>query len=242
MAKLTTGPQAISQGLYEESSVQMMDLGAKVVENDGSEYRYVKAGALALVAGRLYDGSATVANHTNINVQAAAVAGATSVSVTLGATAATANQYADGWMIVNDFDGEGFTYRIVSHASNAGSGTLVLTLDPETPIVTAFTTNSQVTLIANQYNGVVIHAQSETGIPVGVAMKQITALYYGWIKTRGVVSVLSDGSPAAIGQGVSASTTTDGCVTLGTGALSPVGYALAQGVSTEENPVFLTIS
>lgn len=238
---LTGLNQTASGGITLNEPTASMALGAKIEANDGSIWRYVKAGATALVPGKLYDGPATISTHTNIAVAAAAVAGATSITVTLGATAAAADQYAGGVVAVNDEDGEGETYSIASHPAADASASLVLTLDAVTPIVTALTTSSQVTLIPNEYHGVVIHAQSETGVPAGVAKKAITALYYGFIKTRGATAVLHDGSPAAIGQQVDASTTTDGAVTLGTVATAGIGYALAQGVSTEYNPVFLTI-
>lgn len=241
MAKLTSEAKSFPQGIFEESATQLIDLGAKAVTTDGRAYRYVKAGATALVAGKLYDGPASVANHTNIAVAAAASAGAKSVTVTLGATAATANQYAGGVLVVNDVNGEGYTYGIKSHPAADGSASLVITLNDDEAIEEALTTSSQVSLVANQYGSVIIHAASETGIPVGVAVKDITAGYYGWVQTRGAVSALADASPAALGQQVDASTTTDGATTLGTVATAGIGYALAQQVSTEYNPIFLTI-
>lgn len=227
--------------LRSNSSVQECDLGTKVVSKDGRAFRYVKAGGTTLVIGTLLDGPATVSNHTNIAVAATAAAGSTTVTVTLGATAATANQYAGGVLVVNDENGEGYTYTIKSHPAADASASLTLTLDDNEPIVTALTTSSEVTLIPNQYNGVVIHAQSEAGASVGVCTYPITNGRYGWIQTRGPVSVLHDNAPAEIGEGVSASTTTDGCVTELAASLTPIGTALAQGVSTEENPVFLMI-
>jgi len=239
--KLTHNLTASPSGIFKASATQETDLGAKIVLSDGSTFRYVKAGATALVAGKLYDGPAMIANHTNIAVAAAAAAGASTITVTLGATAATANQYAGGYVVVNDEDGQGYTYRIKSHPAADASASLVITLEDDNKVIEALTTSSEVTLIPNQYNAVIIHAATETGIPVGVAVYDITANYYGWVKSRGVVSTLADASPAAIGQQVDASTTTDGAVTLGTVATPGIGYALAQHVSTEYNPTFLTI-
>lgn len=239
--KLTHDLIATPAGIFRESATQETNLGAKIVTADGSVYRYVKAGATALVTGKLYDGPANVGNHTNIAVAAAAAAGATSITVTLGATAATANQYAGGYVVVNDEAGEGYAYRIKSHPAADASASLVLTLEQGEAIQVALTTSSQVTLVPNQYNGVIIHASTETGIPVGVAVYPITATYYGWVKTRGVASTLSDASPAGVGEAVCASATTAGAVTKLAVALCPIGYALAQHVSAEYNPTFLTI-
>lgn len=242
VVKYTSEAQIFSGNPYSyNSSVQEMDLGAKVVGSDGTEYRYVKVGATALVCGKLYDSSAMIANHTNIAVAAAAAAKATSITVTLGATAVTANDYAGGKCIVNDAAGEGQTFYIESHPAADASASLVLTLASETPVVTALTTSSEVTLVANKYKGVVIHPTTEIGTPVGVAIKAVTALYYGFIQTRGIVSLLMDASAGAIGTLVSASTTTAGCGTGGVATLPTIGVAMGTPVSTEYNPVDLLL-
>lgn len=241
MAKLSTNPQTISNSdIFGASTVQEMDLGAKAYAKDGSVYRYVKVGATALVAGKLYDGPAEVANHQNLTC-AVAAAGATAITVTLGATAATANQYAGGYIVINDVDGQGYTYGIKSHPAADGSATLELTLADGESVQEALTTNSQATLVPNQYNGIIIHASTETGVPVGVAVDDIAAGSYGWVKSGGTVSVLQDAAAADVGKSVGASTTTDGSVTANDGTLREVGVMLATGVSTEYNPVFLTI-
>lgn len=241
MAKITHNPLSFPNGdIFSASTTQEMDLGAKAVGSDGSSYRYVKVGATALVAGKLYDGPASVANHTNIAVASAAAAGATTITVTLGATAATANQYAGGVIVINDVDGQGYTYSIKSHPAADASASLVLTLADGETVQEALTTNSQASLVANQYNGIVIHATTEAGIPVGVAIDDIAASSYGWIKTRGPVSCLC-GATTGIGLACAASDTAAGAYEVGDGILAPIGYAIAAGVATEYNPIFLTI-
>jgi hypothetical protein len=241
MAKFTQDASSFPANIRSNSSVQECALGTKVVTPDGRAFRYVKAGGTALVAGKLYDGPAEIANHQNLSVASAAAAGASSITVTLGATAATADQYAGGVIVINDVDGQGFTYSIKSHPAADASASLTLTLDDEETVVTALTTSSQATLVPNQYKNIIIHASTETGVPVGVAVTQITASYYGWIQTRGPVAVLQDVSAADIGMSVAASATTDGAVTANDGTLKEVGTMLATGVSTEYNPVFLSI-
>lgn len=242
VVKYTADAQSFPGSPYSyNSATQEMDLGAKLVGSDGTEFRYVKVGATALVVGKLYDSAAMIANHTNIAVAAAAEAAATSVTVTLGATAVTANQYAGGKMIVNDVDGEGQTFYIKSHPAAALSTSLVLTLDTETPVVTALTTSSEVTLVPNKYNGVVIHPVTEISTNVGVAVKAVTAVYYGFVQTKGIVSLLQDATPAGIGLLVSASTTTAGCGTSGVATLPTIGIQLSAGISTEYNVTDLNL-
>lgn len=234
---LSTNVQSVSQGLFEESSVQQMDLGAKVISNDGSEFRYVKAGAANLVPGTLQQAPAIVANHQNMTCTAAAI-GAKQVTVTLGNTAATANQYAGGIFEVNDETGQGQTYRVASHPAAVGSATLVVTL--EDALVIAVDGTSQASLIPNLYNGVIINPTTPTNVPVGVAVYPITAGYYGFIKTKGAVACLNDGN-TAVGLGVSPSQGTAGAVKTMAATLHQVGSALQAGVTTEYNTIFVNL-
>lgn len=240
MAQFTTDAIVLPSGIRSDSSVQETDLGSKAVTPDGRVFRYCKAGATALVAGKVYDAPIEVANHTNITVVAGA-AGATSFTATLGATAATVNQYAGGVAVVNDVDGQGFTYSIKSHLAVDSSGVITVELDDDEPIVTALTTSSQVTLVANPYNGVVVHATTEVSHPVGIGNTQITAAQFGWIQTRGAVAALCGAALQTIGASVAASDTVAGAVEIGDGILAVLGHSITAGVATEYNPVFLTI-
>ena len=79
-----------------------------------------------------------------------AAAGATSVTVTLGATAATEDQYKDGFLYINDgATGEGHVYKIKSNAVGASGGTCVLTLDEEDGLVTALTNGTNLAGLAS---------------------------------------------------------------------------------------------
>lgn len=240
MAKTAiTGPiQVSSSDVFGESSTQEHVLGTVGFADNGRTFRYVKAGASNLVPGTLQQGPAVVANHQNIAVAAAAAVGATSVTVTLGATAATANQYAGGTLVVNDVNGEGQTLRIASHPAASSSASLVLTLDD--PVTVALTTSSEVCLFPNIYNGVVINPTTPTNAPVGVAVKAITATYYGWVQTHGPVSCLNDAA-TAVGLGIAPSQAVAGAVKTMAATLSQVGYALQAGVDTEYRTVFITI-
>lgn len=239
--RITSQAQSFPQSVFDSSTTSEADLGAKFDTADGRSFRYCKVGATALVAGNVYDGPANVANHTNVTVQAAAAVGASTISVTLGATLATANQYAGGVIVVNDVDGQGHTYGVKSNPAADASATLTLTLEDNELVLTALTTSSQVSLVPNQYNAVIIHAASETGVPLGIAVTTAAASEFAYIQTRGPVSALQDASAAALGKQVGASTTTNGAVSAGDGTLPVIGYQLATGVSTESNPIFLQI-
>jgi len=238
--KMTPNVEVFSGNFREFTVDQKHSLGAKASDGNGSTFRYVQVGATATVVGKLYDGPANVTTLANLTCAAAAI-GVTSVVPTLGASAVTVNQYAGGQFVVNDEDGQGYSYTIKSHPASAGSEAITVVLEDDEPLVVALTATSQATLVANPYKGIVIHASTEAGVPVGVSRGIITAEYCGWIQTRGIVSVLHDVTPAEIGEAVSASRTTDGCVTEQVTPASEVGVSFVQGVSTEYNPVFLTM-
>lgn len=205
-------------------------VGSCATTPDGRRFRYCKAGGTALVPGKLQQAPAEVTNHQNL-VPAAAAIGATSVTVTLGATAATANQYAGGYLVVTITPGQGYQYLIKSHPAADASATLTLTL--EDPIQVALTTASNVDLIANPYNGVIVNPTTASSCPVGVAVYPITAEYYGWIQTGGVANILVDDQTAVVGTLLSASNQAAGAVEPFTGVQAPVGYAVTGGATTD---------
>src|SRR5678815_3232104 len=150
---LTGTPQSFGQPLFKSQSTQDVPLGTLAYTADGRVFRYAKCGATATVAGSLYQTAAELTDHDHLSVTATAI-GATQVTVTLGATAVTENQYAGGLLVVDSTPGEGYSYIIGSHPAADASAACVFTLLD--PIVIALTTGSEVTLTPNPYYGVII--------------------------------------------------------------------------------------
>lgn len=236
--KFTANPSTFPNSIHDTSDLQEMDLGTLVISDAGECFRYVKAGGSALVAGQLQQAPALVENHTNIAVASAASVGDETVTVTLGATAATADQYAGGVLVINDADGQGFTYRIKSHPAADASDPLELTLADD--LQEALTTSSEASLVPDSYNGVIVHPTTATNQAVGVAVSDIPAGEYGWVQTRGPVSALNQGGTTQ-GLGLAASGTTAGAVATVAATTHQVGIAIAAGVDTEYNPIFIEL-
>lgn len=224
-------------------------LGTKGVSPDGRIFRYAKAGASGITAGKLQLGPARKTNHDNIAVAANAAIGAEAVTVTLGATAATLNEYAGGYLVTSDATGEGTTYVIKSHPAADASASLVLTL--EEGLTEALTTSSEVCLVHNRFNAVVEGTVQAGGIVAGVPLVDIAAGYYGWVQTFGVAPVLSDEN-GTVNRAVTVGSSTAGAVeerddmVEATDAsrfcLEPVvGYQIVAMVDTEYRPIFLTL-
>lgn len=239
MSYFSADPQLAPLGPFTSTASlpDAVQLGARFKTQDGRVFRMAKAGAVALVPGTLLQASAEVTNHQGLTPAAAAI-GATQVTVTLGATAATANQYAGGQLMVTVTPGQGYSYEIDSHPAANSSATLVLTL--KDPILVALTTSSRVDLVLNEYSGVLINPTTATSNPVGVAVYPVVAGEYGYIQTGGHACVLADGA-VTVGTAVVASNGTAGAVEPLTGVQAPVGIAQSGIATTEYGPVHLLL-
>jgi len=170
-------------------------VGSKAVTRDGKVYRWSLNGAVALAEGKTTTGVARVANHTNLALASTSniAVGSTKISVTLGGTAATADQYADGYATVMDGTGVGQSYLIVGNsAQTSTSGTVDLYL-AEPVTVALVIANTKVTLTPNPNANVVVTPAVVTNPIVGVPNVPVAAASYFWAQTRGHASVLSDG-------------------------------------------------
>lgn len=237
-----TGPNQLStQDIFKISSTKLFPQGSQGATRDGRLYRYGLAGASTLLPGKVNQVPAVVSAHQNIAVFAAAAVNDTVLQVTLGATATTAGQYDDGYVIAYDASGVGQTLRI------AGTPVLALStsgpLNLGDPIATAITTSGKVNLELNPWSGALVYATgATTEFCNGVTQVSLTATNYGWFQTRGTAAVLGNGSITK-GSGVIPGQTTAGSVDIeGTGTITQrVGLAVQTGTSTKYNTTYLTI-
>lgn len=244
--KGVAGPLAlVANGTFQTSTDSALATleGTRWDLSDGREVMLVKAGAVAVLPGRLYQDAALVANHQNLAVTAFTAYSANGnvpakVTVTLGATAATANQYAGGFVVVNDNNGEGQTLRIASHPAADSGASLVVTLE-DSP-TTALTTASEVCLIPPHGDGIIIAPTTLTGALAGVALYNIAANAYGFVVTKGLTSCLADGV-IGIGSAIGPSNAVAGAVEVGVLAQGIIGNAAQAGVDTEFRTVFVNL-
>ncbi len=239
----------INGGVTSTDATLGTDVGQKFSTADGREVVLVQNGAVALVAGNLIQGPASIgANHTGLAVVSNAAIGATQITVTLGGTAVTANQYAGGYAVISAGTGLGQTLKIQSHPAQSNTtGNVILTL--EDPLSVAITSStSKVSLTLNPYgssngaafgtHGVIISPTTATGPTVGVTIYPIPAtttsvLSYGYIQTRGPVACLNDAN-TAIGLDVMPSSGTAGAVvTYVVATRNRVGTSTVAGETTK---------
>ena len=180
-----------AQSIYDETSVRQHQLGSLGVDKYGDRYRYVQAGAVALVTGHLLQEAAEDTNYRSMAVDTAAAIGDTVVSVTLGGTAVTANQFEEGELVVESSTGIGQHFHIKRHeVQTSTTGSCNFTLDR--PLKIALTTSSQVSVRKNPFDGAIDFPTTPTGAPVGIALYAQTIAYFGWVKSGGSAVALYD--------------------------------------------------
>lgn len=176
-------------------ATQSLNLGQEMVFSDGRRFRYARAGAVAVVPGKLYQAPIPVADHV-LQTAAAAAVGDRTVSLTLGATATTADQYRDGYLVVDlaSNTGFGYIYQVGAHMVIAASGVFPVPLRSAVQVAIAATANS-VSLVPNNYGGVILTiATTPTAVLAGCSVKAIPIGQYGWIQVGGNVMCLVAGS------------------------------------------------
>lgn len=223
-------------------------LGQRAIQGD-RVFHYALAGAVALATGRLVQEAVVVSGHdVDLLPTVAAAVGARTVTLQNVTTAIVANEYAGGFLWVNDVDGEGHAYRIKSHPAATATGTVVITLEDDDTIRVALTTSSQVGLRHNLYRGLLVNPTTPTGAPVGVTPVAVTADYYFWCQTWGPASVLTNGTLLR-GRTVAPGATTAGSVDVyplnsvdGSGQEPVVGVCMVVGVSTDFSLIDLRLA
>ncbi len=188
-----------ASGVKVATEAQEFTLGTVLKLNDGRVFRYAKAGAVALAAGKLTQGVAPTAHHVNIATGVAVAVGATEFTVdTTLSTATTKNEYEEGILLINDEDGEGHSYAIKSNTAST-KPTIVL----QEPIVKALAATSEFTLIRNPFRGSIIAPTTLTGLLNGVPVCDVGAAEYYWSQVRGLTAALTHGT-VVIGNAVMA--------------------------------------
>lgn len=219
-------------------------LGQVAHTMDGRAYVYSIAGASNLLPGKATAAPATTANHTNQTGVAYPV-GTTSLTFTVGATAAAANLYAAGYLAVNDTATTGVNvYRVRSNTVvAAGGGLITVALEPDEGLTVATTTASKFSLYNSPFNFTIVAPGSSSSFQItGVPNVAVTATYAYWSQTAGYAAVLSDGIIAKNVAAIASPSVAGALVTEGTsGIVQRVAFAPEATVDAKYYPLVLTI-
>lgn len=194
------GTNLANTNVWETGTSKLVSIGKRYRDQNGRTFHYGYA-ASEIAIGKVAIAAASVANHTDLSFSSAPAANATEVSVTLGGTAATADQYKDGWLVVQDGTGEGRAYPIEGHPAQATTtGNLTVYLKEKLRTAGA-TAESNVDLVYNKYDELrPVPDNGQAYIPVGVPIVTIAASAYGWVQTWGPCAVWRDEATANLGE------------------------------------------
>ena len=183
------------------TSEQRQILGAEMAFPDGRKYRYVENGGTAIEEGMIVASEAVEAQHDEDLAVTTTAAGSSSVTVTLGSTAAIKNEYAEGYLFFNlptlSTAGSRVFYKIKSNPAADAAATLKLTLDEPDGTVIAVTNGTETAgLIKSPYKDIVVAPAAIAGRFVGLSVCQIPANQFGWVQVAGMGVAAMDGTPA----------------------------------------------
>ena len=220
----------IRQGIYQESLTQKADLGRFIDLEDGRRYRYCKAEG-AITKGHVCQSAAVVGDQMDIAQTAIlAIGDKDDLSIVVDA-APTKNDYAEGFLFVNDGDGQGEMYKI---KKNSGASPCIVSLYDAIRVATA--SGSELSMIQSKYKDVFVCAAGAqpTGAIVGVPNITVTTGgYYFWAQTKGYCAMHIE-TAITVGIDVTlADTTTAGAVEL-RAVYTDVILGLALHTSTED--------
>jgi hypothetical protein len=196
---------------FSKSATKQASLGTRGTLPDGRVFRYAKNGATALIAGTPVIGAAPGQYsmlHTSMNGQfPTGTTFDTAASVLRfggswdgTSNGITANDYADGWLLVGSTVTALNTIqmlRIKSHTaqsggtSQTGDSVCVVTLEDGEHPKWDITSSAGVAFVANPYNGTVVATSTAapTNDVLGVPVIAVNASYYYWLQTWGDCAV-----------------------------------------------------
>ena len=200
--KLAEPAQLLSRvNLWTPTADQKHMLGMIFETNQGDEYRYCKNGATALIKAGIVQAEAYDAQQVG---PAQAGYAHSAGDVTFNILCTTGSGIADGdlvngHLLVNDgATALGDLYTLKDNKWITGDTVMEVTIADAGGLRNATVVGDDISFFKNQFRDVIIKPTTLTAPILGVTVCIIPANYYGWIKTKGVTSVLTDGDGDAI--------------------------------------------
>ncbi len=234
--------QEVPQSVYEASTTQVHEIGTKLAEfNTGREFIYAQAGAVQLDLAEMTVGIAPVDGHRETVQTGHTWAIGDLESTVLTTAAVTADQYKDGWMVVNKGTGISQAYPIATNTAHATTPTV--TLKAGHPIVLAVPATAEITLVQTPFLGTIIAPTATvTSSPAGIPLITVAASSFYWSCVKGPAPWLVDtGDTLLIGNDVSIGITAAGTCSIMTTLKSQLGKVLTVAIAAEPALVYLNL-
>jgi len=178
---------------FTSGLTQLFPTGSRLLYGN-TVYAYGRLAATAVTAGKCVTHAASIAHHFDLTPTAGVAAGETAISVETAGTDITLNQYANGYLYVNDAAGEGQMLRIKSNPAHDHSADPSIVITCYDDLATAITTSSRITLIPDPRSAQIVQAATTTGATLGVTVVDMAASAYGWFSVSGPATILTSGT------------------------------------------------
>jgi len=268
---MNAGQIGVKQALLDESSTQNSALGQGMTRDDGAHFRYahfvsaVSAGNVAALDISAAGFASIDGKFTNSAGTAKDDYGTDDSEIYLTDTDTfqsendAENVWAGGQLFITDAAGEGYAYRIKEHpqpeVEPATAGAILFRLHDK--LRAALDSESSAAVLGHPFKNLAVANNGTDDLVAGVAVRLMTAAYYGWVQTWGWANVLLDETAGTVAAGTVA-VLSDGV----NGALEPlniaahnseadvailnfaepiVGHFGFAGADTEYGPVFLRL-
>ena len=235
-----------SSDIAQLDTAKQETYGAVGVSADGRVYRYTKFGGTSTInPGLVLVGPAAPANSTALAITATGtggqvagnlVAGSYNLVITNGATAVTADQFADGFLEIETGSTLPlYSFRIQGNtAAAASTGYVTVNLvEPLPPQITTLVPGTDVVnLVLSKYAGPIasLTGNAPAGVTTTIVANTASVTNYGWLQTGGHAIVKA--TTATLGLGIAPDEAgTAGYVIIAAATTGCIGYAKASVVS-----------
>jgi hypothetical protein len=230
----------IGQSIYKSSSVQLAELGSRLVVGD-KVFRYAQLGAVAVTPGEVLQ--CALAPSVVVTAGGTDASGGRTFTFFHTASGAAANLYAEGYLhcASGTAANMGQMYRIKSHPLIATDAAGVLTLYD--PLITKENVTDKWQCTRNPYK-LVTQATAATAAAAGVLVCIATTNDYVWIQTWGPAAVKAQTGPAGSPMYIAATGAAVGFIATGTGGTvyAQIGIWGVSPTASDRGYGFLTIA
>lgn len=183
--------------LFTPHTAKRFPLGAMAEARDGRLWWYCKAGAIITKAKAIQSvaGTGNWQDEVQTNNPSFPVVTDKLLTVTLTATA-TKDQFANGWLSVEEGTGEDELYLIKGNKAGVANATtgydVVIEIADQGGLRVAYVAASTLTVTLNKYEDVITAPANPTGVLVGVSLATVADNEYFWAQSKGPAPVTVD--------------------------------------------------
>lgn len=192
------------QRWYEQSATQYYLPGTLLVYGDGRKFRYAKDSGSGTTKGYVQAGAsqeAKIIAETQSTSGGSVEIGDQEIIVDITtASSLPDDDLSQGKLTVDTGTAIGDSYKILSNKVTSTDTLMRVLL--ETPILTAWSTDTVVDMVRNPwYKTLTFPTSSHGNMAAGVAPITVTASYWYWAQTGGLASVIQDaGDTIVVGE------------------------------------------